>query len=103
MNLWRETYEKNVQRAEEAIAARTEILNRLVEEKKSFILLIYTKDCEGREYHATEGAMKILAENGIPYFYTNDLVSEYDMSLYQVCRKAPAFRHGDIRHTIFPR
>ena len=22
---------------------------------------------------------------------------------YQACRKAPAFRHGDIRHIIFPR
>ena len=22
---------------------------------------------------------------------------------YQMCRKASAFRHGDIRHTLFPR
>lgn len=22
---------------------------------------------------------------------------------YRKCRKAPAFRHGDIRHTLFPR
>ena len=25
-----------------------------------------------------------------------------DFDLYQKCRKAPAFRHGDIRHTLFP-
>ena len=25
------------------------------------------------------------------------------MENYQKCRKAPAFRHGDIRHTLFPR
>lgn len=23
--------------------------------------------------------------------------------VYQTCRKAPAFRHGDIGHTLFPR
>ena len=30
---------------------------------------------------------------------------QYDESnqIYQKCRKAPAFRHGDIRHTLFPR
>ena len=27
----------------------------------------------------------------------------WDDYLYQKCRKAPAFRHGDIRHTLFPR
>ena len=61
---------------------RTEILNKLAKEKRSFILLIYTKDCEGRTYHATEGAEKVLKESGIPYFYTNDMVSEFDRSLY---------------------
>ena len=81
-DLWREEYEKNLERAEEAIKARTEILNKLVAGQKSFILLIYTKDCEGREYHATEGAVKILDKCGIPYFYTNDMVSEFDRSLY---------------------
>ncbi|MCR4673094.1 MAG: Ig-like domain-containing protein [Lachnospiraceae bacterium] len=81
-DLWREAYEKDLQRAEEAAAARTEILNSLADGGKSFILLIYTNNCEIREYQAAEGAVKILEEAGIPYFYTNDIVSEYDRSLY---------------------
>ncbi len=81
-DLWREEYERNLERAEEAIKARTEILNKLVVGRKSFILLVYTKDCEDREYRATEGAVQILEERGIPYFYSNDMVSEFDRSLY---------------------
>ena len=81
-DLWREEYERYSAEADKAIGVRTEILNKLAKEKRSFILLIYTKDCEGRTYHATEGAEKVLKESGIPYFYTNDMVSEFDRSLY---------------------
>ena len=33
------------------------------------------------------------------------ILVDYDIPLlnYQMCRKASAFRHGDIRHTLFPR
>lgn len=32
------------------------------------------------------------------------LLSGFDVGdSYQKCRKAPAFRHGDTRHTLFPR
>ncbi len=30
-------------------------------------------------------------------------LKEHRKILYQMCRKAPGFRHGDIRHTLFPR
>lgn len=30
------------------------------------------------------------------------LNANLDTPTYQMCRKAPAFRHGDIRHTLFP-
>ena len=81
-DLWQERYDKYTEDANKAIGVRTEILNKLAEEKRSFVLLIYTKDCEGRTYHATEGAERVLKECGIPYFYTNDMVSEFDRSLY---------------------
>ena len=79
---WNEEYERITKESEKAVAVRTEILNKLIAEQRNFIVLIYTKDCEGRNYHATEGAVKILDEKGIPYFYTNDIVSDYDRSLF---------------------
>ncbi len=66
-----------------AIGVRTEILNKLIDEKRTFVLMIYTNDCEGREYHIPDGAEKIFKANGIPYFYTTDAVAGYDMSLYE--------------------
>ena len=82
-DLWRKAYADAEEKAEKAIKERIKVLNKLVEEKRTFILLVYTKDCEGRDYHATEGAVNVLNEAGIPYFYTNDAVSEYDRSLYE--------------------
>ena len=81
--LWQKEYDKVIQEADEAIKVRTEILNKLIDEKKTFILLIYTKNCEDRKYLVAESASEILGEKGIPYFYTNDMVSEYDRSLYE--------------------
>ena len=109
-DLWREELSKSEAKAEECINARTEILNKLIEEQRTFILLIYTKDCEGRTYHATEGAEKILKEKGIPYFYTNDIVSEYDRSLYEskidyekaVMSSVVIFKEGQIYAGLDP-
>ena len=82
-DLWRKANADAEEKAEKAIKERIKVLNKLMEEKRTFILLVYTKDCEGRDYHATEGAVNVLNEAGIPYFYTNDMVSEYDRSLYE--------------------
>ena len=81
-DLWNEKYDELQAEVEKAIGVRIEILNKLVAEQKNFILLIYTKDCEGREYQATDGAVKMLDEKGIQYFYTSDMVSGYDRALY---------------------
>lgn len=82
-DLWRDEYDRHLAKAEEAIGVRTEILNKLVDGKHSFILLVYTKDCEGREYHATEGAERLLKVAAVPYFYTYDAASGYDRSLLE--------------------
>lgn len=37
-------------------------------------------------------------ETGMPFFFVEE--GKVYFSLYQTCRKAPAFRHGDIRHTF---
>ncbi len=82
-DLWSEELEKVEKKADEAIKVRTEILNKLLEEKKTFILLVYTKNCEERKYQAAESASKLLSDMGIPYFYTNDMASGNDRSLYE--------------------
>ena len=48
---------------------------------------------------------KLLLELGTGFAF---LGNQYHLNVggddfYQTCRKAPAFRHGDIRHTLFPR
>ena len=82
-DLWREELDKVEKKVEEEVKVRTEILNKLIDEKKSFILLIYTKSCEERQYQAVESAAEILGEKGIPYFYTSDMASGNDKSLYE--------------------
>lgn len=82
-DLWHEEFDKVEKKADEAIKVRTDILNKLLEEKRTFILLVYTKNCEERKYQAAESASKLLSDMGIPYFYTNDMASGNDRSLYE--------------------
>ena len=109
-DLWREEYDKANAKADEAIAVRVDILNKLIEEKKSFVLLVYTKNCDDRPYQAAENAVKILKEREIPFFYTNDMVSEYDRSLYESkidynkvgASAAAIFKDGELYATLDP-
>ena len=44
-------------------------LNKLIANKKSFVIIRYTKECEEREYSVADGAAKILKQNGYSYLY----------------------------------
>ena len=109
-DLWTKEFNKMEEKSKEAIKLRTEILHKLIEEKKNFILIIYTKNCEGREYQSAESAVEILKEKGIPYFYTNDMASGYDTSLYEsginydgtAGAAAVIFKDGEIFATLDP-
>lgn len=65
--LWREELRKNEEKMNQAKNKRIEIFNKLIAEKKSFILLIESKECEQREYSVLEGAEKILKQNKYSY------------------------------------
>ena len=54
---------------------------------------------KGRE---GEIADKLIQETG-SRCSRNELIQKIRTLFTQTCRKAPAFRHGDIRHTLFPR
>lgn len=79
-DLGREKRDNLSARIEEAKIKRLDIFNNLINNKKSFIILIHTKECEEHEYVIVEGAQKILKENNYSYFYTNDGVSGVDDS-----------------------
>ena len=60
---------------------RINTFNKMMAEKKTFIVLINSKDC-GDDFRIIDSAEKILKENNIPYFYTSDPNSGYDYSFY---------------------
>lgn len=94
--LWRKEYHKYEEEKEKAIKIRVDILNRLIENRKSFIILIYSKDCGDREYSVIEGAEKILKENSYSYLYTNDGASGYDESLYRSKLNTDKLKGGSV-------
>ena len=65
----------------DAINTRKEIFNKLLEEKKSFIVLIGSKNC-AEDFRIIDSAKKILDEKNIQYFYTSDGTEEYDTSFF---------------------
>lgn len=76
--LGREESKKQNEKLNRALNNRVEIINRLVDNRKSFIILYHTKECEEREYSVVEGAEKILKENSYSYLYTADSPSGDD-------------------------
>ena len=80
-NLWRENYNKEQEKIEQAINNRIRIINNLIDTKKSFIILIHTKECEERTYSVLEGAEKILKQNNYSYFDVGTSVVDGDETL----------------------
>lgn len=80
-DLWREEYRKYQEKEELAKNMRVEIFDKLIDDKKSFIILIHTKECEERAYSVLEGAEKILRQNNYSYFDVGTPVSDGDETL----------------------
>ena len=80
-DLWREEYAKYQEKEEQTKQKRLEIFNKLIDNKKSFIILIESKDCEGREYQVKEGAKKILKQHNYSYFEVGTQVTNGEETL----------------------
>ena len=80
-DLGKEESSKRQEKEEQAKTMRLEIFNKLIDDKKSFIILIHTKECEGRAYSVLEGAEKILKQNNYSYFDVGTPVSDGDETL----------------------
>ena len=95
-DLWREEYRKFQEKEEQAKKMRLEIFNKLIDDKKSFIILIHTKECEERAYSVLDGAEKILKQNNYPYFDVGTSVSNGDETLQNSKLDTSKLNNGSV-------
>ena len=62
-----------------AINNRARIFNSLINNKKSFVLIYHTKNCDGKPYLPADGAKKVLGAKNIPYLVTYSATSVLDI------------------------
>ena len=103
-DLWREEYKKYQEKLEENSKKRKDILNKLLQSKKSFVILIYTKYCEETSYRVIDGAQRILDRNNIPYLYTyaptsapdESVVSAKDLGIEEIKGSVIIVKDGEV-------
>lgn len=79
-DLYSEERNKMLENIENGKKARLEIINKMIDDKKTFILLISQDICL-KTYSVSDGAANILKENDFLYFYVGDSeLSEYEIS-----------------------
>ena len=71
-DLYREELNKLLQKIDLAREKRIDIINKMIDNKKSFVIIIYNEQCEERDYSVLNGAMKILNKNNHLYIYIDD-------------------------------
>ena len=77
----REEMQKNDKRIDEANDERTKAINKLIDEKKTFIMIYYTESCEERPYSIYNEAPKILDNNNYDYIYFDE---DYNSPVYNL-------------------
>ena len=80
-DLYRQEYAKHEKKVEEYKNMRLKIFNKLLEDKKSFIILIHTKECEERDYRVVDGAEKLLNQNGYSFINIGHVALDGDTTL----------------------
>ena len=70
--LWKEEYNKSQEKINEALKKRLEIFNKVIDAKKSFIVVIEDTDCESN-YSVSEAAKEILDQKGYNYFLVSTI------------------------------
>lgn len=75
-DLYMEESNKLDSKIEQEYQRRLDIFNKLIDDKKSFIVLIYTNNC-GKDYSVFDGAKKILKQNNYAYFSVDPPIEDY--------------------------
>ena len=107
-DLWRKEAEKYIEKIEKATNIRAEILSKMMDEKKNFIILIRSKECEEREYIVYEGAQKILKQNNYLYLYAahpvagDETLVKAKMDLRELIGSVAIIKDGRVYATIDP-
>ena len=68
-DLWKEEEKKYNEKIEFAITKRKEIFDSLIDNKKSFVILLAVPSCGSKDYSVVLGTKEILDKNNIPYIY----------------------------------
>ena len=93
---WRAEYDKYTKKEAEAQNKRIEIFNKLVDDKKSFIILVHSKVCEERDYDVEEGAARILSNNKYSYFDVGTAPSNGEQTLEKSKLDISNYKWGSI-------
>ena len=93
-DLWKAEYAKYEQELDYYIAKRLEIFNRVVEGKKTFIVIIDNTSCQAT-YDASGAAQKILKDNNYQFFNVGGSVNG-DTTFYESKLDITNYKYGSI-------
>lgn len=79
---WRRLYNEYQNKEKTAKNKRIDTFNKMIDDKKTFIVLINSKDC-GDYFRIIDSAEEILKNNNIPYFYTYESDSGIDTAFLE--------------------
>lgn len=95
-DLWREEYKKYEEKVKQANKNRVEIINKEIDNKKNFIIIVHTKICETKAYLVADGATKILKKNNYSYFDIGTIDSNGDEILNESKIDKSNYKNGSI-------
>lgn len=107
-DLYREELRKNEERTNTARNKRSEIFNKIIDNKKSFIILVHSKECDENKdsYSILSGAQKILKQNNYSYLdvgstpYDGDEVLERSKFKIEGTKPVIIINNGEIYATV---
>ena len=89
---WLEEHKKHLARLEDAAVKRKELLNQLIDSKKSFIMFLETASCGTRPFSSVLSGESYFKDLNIPYL----AIAASDNSFYESKIVNPSIRGGSI-------
>ena len=96
-DLFNVEYNKYMAKYNDLKQKKANVINKLIDSKKSFIILSYNQTCEEREYSVVDGTEKVLKQNGYSYLYAG---SEY-INGTEILFESKLSRSQDTSGSIF--
>ncbi len=100
---------KYQEKLEQVLDNRASILNRLIDNKKSFVILYHTKECDEKAYSVVDAAENILKQNNIPYLYIHsstvgpdETIERTQMDVSKITGSIIVMKDGEIYANVNP-